>query len=73
MRKKFNCGHRGLGKWCHRCEQSMWLRVAAENAEKRDEGHAKVLGLRREADRLAVVPQTLRERGLERRAVGVSP
>ena len=29
-RQPFRCGHRGLGRWCHRCEQAHELRATAE-------------------------------------------
>lgn len=37
MRKKFPCGHKGKGKYCHRCAQDKVIQVQKEqlNAEKK--------------------------------------
>lgn len=36
-RKLFPCGHKGKGKYCHRCEQEKKLLIEKKNAQKEHE------------------------------------
>jgi hypothetical protein len=50
MRKNFACGHKGLGKWCHRC-------AAAEKLEKNPPKGKTPSEVKEEATRLRSVPR----------------
>jgi hypothetical protein len=55
MKTLFNCGHKGLGKYCHRCEQAVEYVDLAKDLEKKDPERAKEY--KAKAEKLFAVPQ----------------
>lgn len=53
MRQTFKCGHAGLGKFCHRCQQA----VAFLDKAKVEKDDKKKAALKAEGDRLLDVPR----------------
>ncbi len=53
MRQTFKCGHSGLGKFCHRCQQAVVFLDRAK--EEKDE--KKKVAFKAEGDRLLAVPR----------------
>jgi hypothetical protein len=53
MKKHFDCGHTGKGKYCHRCDQAAALVV--QSKEEKDAG--KLTAMKAAAEKLYAVPK----------------
>lgn len=57
MRRLFKCGHKGLGKECHRCQQAMMFLDRA----KKEKNEKKRAEYKAEGERLLAVPRRKQE------------
>ena len=57
MKHAFECGHKGKGKLCHRCEEAARLVVLSKSENVDSKRQAMVL----EAERLRTVPKKVSE------------
>ena len=53
MKQMFDCGHKGKGKFCHRCEQAAAKVVAARD----EKDTSKATALKAAAEKLYAVPK----------------
>ena len=53
MKKKFPCGHKGNGQFCHRCAQA----VVALDRAKAEKDAGKVTAYKAQAEKLFFVPK----------------
>jgi len=57
MKKTFDCGHKGYGKLCHRCEEAARLVVRSQS----ESVASKKSQMTTEAERLRSVPKKVSE------------
>lgn len=52
-RRPFDCGHKGYGQFCHRCEQAAALAVRAKSETDKE----KAAKFRQDSERLFALPE----------------
>ena len=49
MKKTFNCGHKGMGKFCHRCQQAVQALDRSKALAKSEPSKAEALAQKSKA------------------------